>query len=142
MKDSAIVMEEVYPVPVEKVWQAITDKEQMKEWYFTIEDFVLQKDTVFHFYGSEDENLYYHRCVILEIVPNKKFKHTWTHPTESKGQSVVTWLLEPVENGTKVTLTHEGVESFADAGPEYSRESHLEGWTEILGTSLKQFLEK
>lgn len=142
MKKSVVTVEKVYPVPVTKVWQAITDKEQMEEWYFSIEDFVLQKDAVFNFSVSEGENLYRHRCVILEIVPNKKFQHTWTHPDQSKGKSIVTWVLEPVEKGTKLTLIHEGVESFSDGGSNFKIENYEAGWTEIVGTSLKQFLEK
>lgn len=142
MEDSAVIVEAIYPAPLSKVWQAITDKEQMKEWYFTIEDFVLKEGAVFNFSVSEGEKLYRHRCVITEVVPNKRFQHTWTHPDQSKGESIVTWSLELVRDDAKVTLTHEGIETFSDGGPDFKRENYLAGWTEILKTELRQFLEK
>jgi uncharacterized protein YndB with AHSA1/START domain len=32
--DSAFVLEQVYDAPLEKLWNAITDENQMREWYF------------------------------------------------------------------------------------------------------------
>jgi uncharacterized protein YndB with AHSA1/START domain len=34
MKNEPIIIERVYHAPVEKVWHAITDLEQMRQWYF------------------------------------------------------------------------------------------------------------
>lgn len=137
-----IITEKIYPVPASKVWQAITDKEQMKEWYFTIDDFILREGAEFNFSVPDGDNIYHHRCVIKEIVPEKLFSHTWTHPSQSKGESVVTWELEPVEDGTKVTLTHRGVESFADGGPNFVYENYQAGWEDILETYLRDYLLK
>ncbi|HMM04810.1 MULTISPECIES: SRPBCC family protein [unclassified Dysgonomonas] len=142
MNNIPIIIEEIYPEPLSKVWKAITDKNQMKEWYFTIEDFELREGAEFNFTVSFEDVIYHHRCVIKEIVPQKRFSHTWTHPSQSKGESVVTWDLQPVDNGTKVVLTHEGVENFADAGAGFSRENYVAGWEEISGTSLRNFLSK
>lgn len=142
MSDLSISIEEIYAAPISTLWRAITDKEEMKQWYFDIKDFVLQKDTVFNFYESGGKNLYHHRCVILEIVPNKKLQYTWTHPSHSKGSSILTWILDTTDNGTKVTLIHEGVENLMDGGDAFKKENYLIGWTEILGTSLKNFVEK
>lgn len=142
MHNIPIITEEIYPEPLSKVWKAITDKNQMEEWYFTIEDFELREGAEFNFIVSFEGVTYHHRCVIKEIVPQKRFSHTWTHPSQSNGESVVTWDLQPVDNGTKVTLTHTGVENFADAGAGFSRENYVAGWEEILGTSLRNFLSK
>ncbi|WP_165044242.1 SRPBCC domain-containing protein [Dysgonomonas sp. ZJ709] len=142
MNNIPIVVEQLYPVPVSKAWEAITDKNQMKEWYFTIDDFELKQGAEFNFDVNvpDGDFIYHHRCVIKEIIPEKKFSHTWTHPSHSKGESLVTWSLHPVEGGTKVRLTHEGVENFADGGENFARENYVAGWTEILGTYLKEFL--
>lgn len=73
----------------DKVWQALTDKNQMKGWYFDIPDFELSKGSIFNFYEPGDKNEFHHRCIIEEIVPNKNFSYTWFHPSHSKGDSLV-----------------------------------------------------
>lgn len=142
MNNPPVIVEETYPVPLSRVWQAITDNEQIKKWYFNISDFELREGAEFNFSAPAEDIVYDHRCVIKEIVPLKRFRHTWTHPTQSKSESVVTWDLKPVDGGTKVTLTHAGVEKFADDGAGFSRENYVMGWKEILGTSLRDFLSK
>ena len=32
--DEPIIVEEIYQAPLEKVWSALTEIEQMKQWYF------------------------------------------------------------------------------------------------------------
>lgn len=125
--------------PAAKVWQALTDKQQMKEWYFDIPDFELKKGAVFNFYEPGGANLFHHQCTILEIVPEKKFSHTWTHTERSKGVSVVTWLLSDKEGITDVTLEHRGTENFADAGSEFAPENYQMGWNGFMAV-LKNYV--
>jgi len=42
---------------------------------------------------------------------------------------------------TRLKLTHAGIESFP-AEKDFARESFAKGWTHIIGTSLKEYLEK
>lgn len=137
-----IVTTATYNAPVEKVWQAITDREEMRQWYFDMPDFEPRVGCTFSFYEPGGANKFLHRCTISEVVPHKRLRHTWTHPELSKGSSVVTWELEPVGDKTRVTLTHEGVESFADGGADFARANYVEGWRQLLGESLKKFLER
>jgi uncharacterized protein YndB with AHSA1/START domain len=125
--------------PTNKIWQAITDKNQMKGWYFDISDFELNSGSTFNFFESGGKNEYHHRCIIHEVVPNKKFSHTWTHPSHSKGESTVTWLLNETRNGTEVTLTHDGLENFADAGLAFAPENYQMGWDGLM-VMLKNFI--
>lgn len=142
MKNDPITVTVTYNAPVDKVWTALTDKGQMKEWYFDIPDFVLKEGSAFNFYEPGDEKKYHHRGVIQEIKVNKKFQHTWTHPSHSKGESILTWELEPLGEKTKVTLTHAGIENFADGGKDFEKGNYEAGWNEILNQSLKGFFEK
>ena len=128
--------------PVEKVWEALTEKEQMKQWYFTIPDLVLEEGSQFSFYEPGGQNKFLHTCVITEVTPLQRFQHTWTHPTHSQGRSLVTWDLVPQGNATEVTLMHEGIENFADGGPDLSPENYAAGWEEIVERSLKNFVEQ
>jgi uncharacterized protein YndB with AHSA1/START domain len=142
MNNSPIIVEELIDAPLNKVWCALTDREQMRAWYFDIPDFELKKGNVFNFYEPGDNKKYHHQGTIKEIVINKKLQHTWTHPSHSKGESILTWELEPVDDKTRVKLTHAGIENFADAGKDFGKESYAAGWREIVGDSLKNYLEK
>ena len=133
-----ICKQQIQTSPI-KIWQALTEKNQQKEWYFDIPDFELQIGSNFHFYESGESKEYLHRCEILEIIPEKRLSHTWTHPSHSKGSSVLTWDLIPNETGTLVELKHDGVETFADAGPAFSIANFEMGWKNIL-TMLKLYL--
>ncbi|WP_288789407.1 SRPBCC family protein [Elizabethkingia miricola] len=137
----SVIVTETYNVPVEQVWKAITDKDEMKIWYFDIPNFVLKEGAVFDFFEPGDEKKYLHRCQVLGFEPNRFLKHTWTHPDHSRGSSELLWELEKTDNGTKLTLTHTGLDSFSDAGADFAKENYKTGWNEILGKSLKNFLE-
>jgi len=54
----------------------------------------------------------------------------------------VRWELEEDNGGTLVTLTHKGLENFNHLGKDFQKENFENGWNEILGQSLKEFIEK
>ncbi|UHO39738.1 SRPBCC domain-containing protein [Chryseobacterium capnotolerans] len=128
--------------PIDKVWKALTDKNEMKSWYFNIQDFEPEVGKVFNFYEPGGENKYHHQGEILEIIPNQKVKHSWSYPDFSDLKTIVTWELASEEDGTLVKLTHDGIENFEDLGEGFSRENFTGGWNSILGQSLKEYLEK
>ncbi|PIF46434.1 uncharacterized protein YndB with AHSA1/START domain [Chryseobacterium sp. 52] len=128
--------------PIEKIWNALTDKEEMKSWYFTIRDFELELGKEFDFYESCDGGKYLHRGTVLEIIPEKKLKHTWSYPELSDSVTTVIWELQEDNGGTQVTLTHENIEGFDGLGETFSRASFTEGWNSIIGESMKEYLEK
>ena len=120
---NVVTIEAIFNSTKEKVWQAITDKEIMKVWYFDIPSFNLENGADFSFYEGEKKE-YLHTCKILNIEENKLLQHTWMHPEQSKGSSVLTWKIDEVDEKVKVTLTHEGLENFADAGPAFAPENY------------------
>lgn len=128
--------------PAEKVWKALTDKEEMKSWYFDIQDFEPEVGKIFNFYEPGGENKYHHQGEILEIVPNQKLKYSWAYPDFSDQKTTVTWELEAEDAGTLVKLTHEDIDHFKDLGEGFSRENFIGGWNSIVGQSLKEHLEK
>ncbi len=65
---------------VEKVWKALTDKYEMKSWYFDIQDFDLKSGKVFNFYEPGGANKYHHQGEVLEVIPNHRLKHSWSLP--------------------------------------------------------------
>ncbi len=135
------VIERSYNASAEKIWQAITDKNQMKQWYFDVDDFKPELGFEFRFDGKSDEKTYHHVCKIIEVIPNKKLKHSWQYENY-EGISYVTWELFEEGNSTRLKLTHEGLESFPQNNPDFARQSFEKGWTHILGASLNKFLKE
>ena len=124
----------------EKIWQALTDNNEMKKWYFDLDEFKPEKGFQFQFQGGTETKTYTHLCEITEVVPYKKLSHTWGYEGYP-GNSIVTFELFPEENKTRVKVTHEGLETFPSS-PDFERENFRNGWTAIIGTNLKSFVEK
>ena len=136
----AVVMERTFNAPVAKVWQALTDVDQMRQWYFDLKEFRPEVGFEFEFVVEHEGNSYHHLCKVTKVIPQKQIAYTWRYKGES-GDSLVTFELLGEGEKTRVKLTHEGIESFPKT-PAYARKNFEAGWTAIIGTELKQFLEK
>ena len=141
MKDEPFIIERTFNASVEKVWEAITDKDEMKKWYFDLAEFKPEIGFEFRFYGGPPEKQYLHICVITEVDKGKKLTYNWRYDGYD-GISYVTFELSPVGNKTKVRLTHKGLETFPASNPHFAKENFAAGWTSIIGTSLKEYFEK
>jgi uncharacterized protein YndB with AHSA1/START domain len=141
MQTQPVIIERTYNTPVDKVWKALTDRDQMKQWYFDIAAFKPEVGFEFTFNGGKDDKVYVHLCKVTEVIPGNKLKHSWAYKGYD-GISFVTWELSEEDNSTRVKLTHEGLETFPPDNPDFAKENFVQGWTYILGTSLKNYLEK
>ena len=141
MKNEPFVTERIYHSPIDKVWKAISDKDEMKKWYFDLAEFKAEVGFEFQFSGGKEDGIQYlHLCKITEVIPGKKLTYSWRYDGYP-GNSFVTFeLLEEGEN-TRLKLTHAGLETFP-ANPDFAKEDFAAGWTHITGISLKEFLEK
>ncbi|WP_317897942.1 SRPBCC family protein [Aurantibacillus circumpalustris] len=135
-------IERVYNASVSKVWKAITDKNEMKHWYFDLKEFRAEIGFEFQFTGtgSKGEN-YLHLCKVVDVIPQKKLSYTWCYDG-LPGESLVSFELFKEGEKTRVKLTHKGIESFASNNQDFAKESFMAGWTEIIGKNLKNFVEK
>lgn len=142
MSNKPLVFERTLDAPVNAVWEAITDKNKMKEWYFDLAAFKPQVGFEFSFMVEKDNKQYIHLCKITEVITGKKLSYTWKYQNEP-GESEVTWELFPEGDKTMLKLTHSGIHTFAEAkDPAFDVSNFNEGWTYILGTSLPGFLAK
>lgn len=142
MSASPVVIEVTLNAPSDRVWQAITDKDKMKQWYFEVPEFKPEVGFEFKYYGGEEGGKKYPTsCKILAVVPGRKLVHTWSFD-EYPHETIVTFELFPEGDRTKLRLTHEGLDTMPAQYPDtVSAKNHQEGWTYIIGTSLKQFVE-
>ncbi len=126
----------------ERIWRALTNKDEMKNWYFDIPDFKLELHHQFNFYEPGNEKKYHHLCEITEIISERKLQHTWAYPDFSPNKTLVTWEIIAFENGCNLQLSHSGLEKFAHLGEEFSLKNFEEGWEININQSLKDFVEK
>ena len=142
MTHEPFVIERTYNASPEKVWKAITDKDQMKQWYFDLEAFKPEIGFEFQFEVTNEGKRFLHLCKITEVIAGKKLKYSWRYDGY-EGNSFVTFELFPEGNKTKVKLTHKGLESFpVTTNKDFAKENFMEGWTYIIGTGLREFVEK
>lgn len=142
MKTEPVVIEKVYNASLEKVWKAITDKEQMKLWYFQMDAFEPVVGFEFSFVGENEGRKYIHLCRITEVIPLRRLKHTWRYKG-LEGLSYVTWeLFAEGPDKTRVKLTHEGLETFPQDNADMAKKNFVGGWTEILGVMLSEHVQE
>ncbi|MCW5910529.1 MAG: SRPBCC domain-containing protein [Cyclobacteriaceae bacterium] len=135
-------LERVFNVPVDKVWNAITDRAAMKQWYFDLaEDFRAEAGAEFYWSaGPPEGKQWQHKGVITEVIKGKKLAHTWEYPGY-EGKAEVTWELTPISDiQTKLNLTFSILIPFDPREEALARKNFREGWESILFTSLPRFL--
>jgi uncharacterized protein YndB with AHSA1/START domain len=142
MDNQPIVLERILNASISKVWKAITDKDEMKNWYFDLEEFKAEPGFKFQFLGGPDpDKQYLHLCEVTEVIPQKKLTYSWCYHGYT-GISYVTFVLFDQGHNTLLRLTHKGIETFPKENADFAIKNFEEGWNEIIHTSLKNYLEK
>lgn len=140
MENKPIIVERIYNALVSKVWKAITDKSEMKQWYFDLAEFKPEVGFKFQFMGGTEDNQYLHLCEITEVVPEKKLTYSWRYDGY-EGNSFVTFELFEEASNTRLKLTHRGLDSFPN-NPDFAKSNFEQGWDQIINKSLKDYLAK
>ena len=135
-----VVKEVILDAPVSRVWQALTDKEQLKQWCFEMDAFQPVEGFKFQFYGEKDGVQFLHLCEVLEVVTEKKIKWLWTY-RDVPGDTYVSFELFPQGEQTRLRLTHEGLEKLPQ-DQNYAKPNFIAGWNEIIGVLLPNYLNR
>ncbi len=141
MAEKAIIIEQSFDASVERVWDAITNLNEMKQWFFSNIEFfepVLGFET--RFVIQVEDRVFPHLWKLTEVVPFKKITYDWSYEGYA-GRSMVTFELFEEGDHTKLSLTSSTVEKYPNHIPEFSRESGVEGWNYFICKSLKAYLD-
>jgi len=122
-----VVKEVTLHAPASKVWKALTDKNELRNWYFDIKDFKPKVGYSFKFYGEKEGKKFPTSCIITEVEKRKKISYTWSYD-QYPAITKVTFGLSDEGNKTTVRLIHEGLERIPTEDKDFSRSSHEEGW--------------
>lgn len=118
--------------PPAKVWAAITKPELMVQWWgidggptLSAEADVRPGGRFSIVFRMSDGNSFNPTGVYREVVPDQRLVLTWEGPGAEERPSLVTFRLRPIDEGTELTLVHEGLH--ADLV-----DSHRVGWGGLL----------
>jgi uncharacterized protein YndB with AHSA1/START domain len=139
MNSAPLVIERLFNAPMEAVWKAITDKDQLKQWFFDVPEFRPELDFEFRFEAGKEDVCYLHLCKITEVVTGRKLTYSWRYEGFS-GYSLVSFELFAEGDQTRLKLTHEGLETFPMSQPGFLNGYYIPEWIDIIGSSLKQFI--
>ncbi len=141
MDTKPIIVIQEYNTSIDKVWNALTNKEEMKYWYFNLPEFYAVNDFEFQFYGGKDENnQYLHLCKITDVSLQNKLSYSWRYDGYP-GISFVTFEVIEKDSKTTLKLTHTGIETFENENSDFDKSEFEAGWNYILHTALKNYLE-
>ena len=121
--------------------EAITDKNDMKQWYFDLAEFKPEVGFKFSFTGGPPERSYLHLCEVIEVIPQKKLTYSWRYDGYEGVSHVTFELFEETTDTTRLKLAHSGLETFP-ALADFARSNFEAGWSDLIGQLLKDFVEK
>ena len=142
MDSEPIVVEQLFPVQPEVVWQAVTEPSLMRQWYFEqIEEFRTEVGFETHFDIEVNGRIFRHQWKVTEVVPGESITYSWRYEGYP-GLGSTHWMLAKTDEGTKLTLTSTGIESFSQDIPEFTRERGQAGWEYFIQQQLPGFLSR
>jgi uncharacterized protein YndB with AHSA1/START domain len=138
MADShEIVVDEVFPHTLDVVWKTLTRPGMMGRWLkMEPTGFAPAAGTRFTYQttpaGEWDGVIH---CQVLEATPNERLVYSWRGGHEgnvgygSRLDTVVTFALSAVENGTRLRVVHAG---FVLPKNESAFKNMSDGWTKVV----------
>ena len=134
MSNSTITKSAFFVTTPEILWSYLTEADKLGEWYHPARQ-DLQADQDYELYNKENGEKWIWGSV-LEWNPPKKLVYTFIIPPLEAISSKVTWVLEEAHGGTKLSLTHEGIEELGDAALGLLMALD-DGWDEHIGSLRK-----
>ncbi|MDI4235478.1 MULTISPECIES: SRPBCC domain-containing protein [unclassified Bradyrhizobium] len=131
-----IVVDQIFPHAPETIWKTLTNGELMSRWIMAPTGFEPVEGKHFTFQtkpaGAWDGTIH---CQVLEVKRNERLAYAWKGGHEenvgygSLLNTVVTWTLSKVENGTRLRLVHSG---FVLPRNDTAYKNMSEGWKNVL----------
>jgi uncharacterized protein YndB with AHSA1/START domain len=136
----SLVISRTYPAPVERVFKAWTDANQLGQWFAPSDDYTTKATVdlrVGHEYrisiAHKGGNVHNVLGIYRLIDPPRKLVYTWRWEGGPETDTLVTVDFTPRGDSTEVTITHD---QFLDVE---TRNKHNEGWSGCFNR-LERFL--
>lgn len=139
--EDPIVLEVEFTASVKKVWEAISNVDSMRQWYFeNIPDFQPEVDFRTQFSVESGDRTFTHSWHVVQAECNSMLSYEWSYQ-EYEGSSIVSFELAERGDRTLLRLTHKATKDFVEDIPEFKREMAVEGWDYLINDRLKLYLE-
>jgi uncharacterized protein YndB with AHSA1/START domain len=133
----------IFKASLDKVWDAITKPEMLSQWFsnrIDVTDLTVGQE--FTFDWTEHG---YSRAVVEALEPKTRFAYRWENegvdqslPLADVPKTLVTFILDEVEGGIRLTLTETGFAALPS--PKVNFDQNSTGW-DIELVELKNFVE-
>jgi len=133
-----ITKEKVFPHPIDKVWNAISKAEEISAWFIQA-DFKAEKGYHYTFTSKPNEDGCTTITGIVKEASPYVLAYTWVVENTTV-ETMVTWTLETVTEGTKLQLKHSGVSHYKGDTAIAMFESFNDGWESCM-RSLAKYLQ-
>ncbi len=140
-----IIVDEIFPHRRETIWKTLTSGDLISRWLMPVTGFEasIGKDFTYKTRpaGEWDGTIL---CRVLEVVQNERLSYSWTGGHEANTDygapldTIVTWTLMPVDQGTRVQLIHAG---FVLPRNQNAYTVMGEGWKKVIH-SLDEMTEE
>lgn len=142
-----IIIQRVFDLPIDKVWQALTVPEEFKKWWgpngFTCPSSKMEARVGGKYLNcmrGPDGKEYWSTGIVREFIPEKRLVITdsfsdkygniipaseYGMPGDWPKELLITFYLEEADGATKLKLIHEGI-------PDEMRDECIKGWSESL----------
>jgi len=143
------MINEIKPIRVEQyfkntskeIWDALTNIDKMKQWYFPIiSSFKPEVGFKTEFVVEIEDRVFIHQWEITDVIPEQKIAYQWTFGGYV-GKGISEFKLIKVGEQTKLQLTFTVLEPFPQNIPEFKRESGENGWKYLINDALKKYLD-
>jgi len=131
-----IVVEEVFPHAPETLWKILTTGALIGRWLMEPRGFAPVQGTRFTFQtkpaGAWDGTIH---CEVLKVIPNERLVYAWRGGDESNRgygsrlDTIVTFTLAKVPEGTRLTLVHSG---FVTPTNDTAFQNMRDGWRKVV----------
>jgi uncharacterized protein YndB with AHSA1/START domain len=137
-----ILISRYFEQPPAQVWRCLTETELLDQWFMK-SNFRAEVGHRFTFVSRPikavnwDGMVY---CEVLEVVPQQKLVYTWKGgpaPGVVNLDTILTWTLQPHNNGTLLTLKHQGFKGLRNYLSSLMMEK---GWNSKVLNRLQQVL--
>lgn len=143
--DKDVILADIFvAAPPERVFEAISDPQQLRQWWGQNGMYRSTKweadlrpggKWLCQGVGTKSEE-YQVRGEFLEIDPPRALVYTWIASWSGPLATTVRWELKSIDGGTQVNLRHSGFQALPEAAHD-----HAQGWSRVL-VWLQGYAEK
>lgn len=131
--EPTIILERDYPCAVRRLWRALVDPAEMRQWFFdNIPDFRAEEGFSTEFTVDTGERKFLHLWEVTDVKKEELLAYRWRYGGHA-GAARSVFELSGDESRCHLRFSFPIEEDFDDDVPEFTREAGLGGWEYFLG---------